>query len=123
MELTCYLKQEAEKDVLINVKGFSLQSKYILHRDSAKMDRLLQFLITWVSSWPPPPLENFLKGWGILSKEKGVVLYAVNSGETKAEIREFLDKTKLPITVARDEDQDISQTYQIAGLPMNIPWT
>lgn len=53
-------------------------------------------------------------------KDKGVVLYAVNNAETKAEIEAFLKQAKLKLTVARDEDSSIAQTYQVTGFPMTV---
>ncbi|WP_417740155.1 redoxin domain-containing protein [Rosistilla oblonga] len=53
-------------------------------------------------------------------KDKGVVLYAINNAESKAEIEAFLKQSKLAITVARDEDSSIAMTYQVTGFPMTV---
>jgi hypothetical protein len=50
-------------------------------------------------------------------RSRGVVLYAVNQGETPDEIRRFLDQTKLSVTVALDRADSGGSVYGLEGIP------
>jgi thiol-disulfide isomerase/thioredoxin len=50
-------------------------------------------------------------------RSRGVVLYAVNQGETPDEIRRFLDQAKLAVTVALDTADTGGSVYGVEGIP------
>ena len=52
--------------------------------------------------------------------EKGVVLYAVNVGEGKDEIQEFLDHLQLDVDVLLDLEGAVSYDYQVVGVPQTV---
>ena len=49
-----------------------------------------------------------------------LLLLAVNVGEKKDKIQEFMDENKLSFTVLRDEDMKIADTYGIRSFPTTI---
>ncbi len=79
---------------------------------------ILDFWATWcgpcVDALPiiARVAENF--------KDKHVVFYAVNEGETSETIREFLSEENLDIPVLLDEDGIIGSLFQVSGIPQTV---
>ena len=53
-------------------------------------------------------------------KAKGVAFYAVNEGESEEKVSEFLEKTKLKVTVALDKDGKVGNDYGVRGIPRTV---
>ena len=53
-------------------------------------------------------------------KDKGVVFYAVNQGESEDKIKGFLEQTKLSLTVALDKDSKVGALYGVRGIPHSV---
>ena len=49
-----------------------------------------------------------------------LLLLAINVGENKEEIQEFIDENKLSFTVLLDEDMNVANTYGIRSYPTTI---
>ena len=49
-----------------------------------------------------------------------LLLLAINVGENKEEIQEFMDENKLSFTVLLDEDMNVANTYGIRSYPTTI---
>jgi len=53
-------------------------------------------------------------------KDKGVVLIAVNQGETAEEVSAFLKERNLNVIVALDADQEVGTAYKVTGIPQSV---
>lgn len=53
-------------------------------------------------------------------KDKGVVFYAVNIGETADKIRSFLESTHIQCTVALDSESEVATQYGASSIPMSF---
>ena len=76
---------------------------------------LINFWATWC---PPcraemPYLQQIYEEW----LERGLVLLAVNIGESSSEVAEFMQSYNLSFPVLLDTKQEISQKYNVRGIP------
>lgn len=53
-------------------------------------------------------------------KDKDVVFLAVNIQETPAQIKEFLDKKNLKVSVGLDSEGKVAEMYQVRGIPQTV---
>ena len=53
-------------------------------------------------------------------KEQGVVFYAVNIGEEKQAVVDFLDEQKLKLPVALDLRSTVAASYRVSGIPQTV---
>ncbi len=53
-------------------------------------------------------------------KDKDVVFLAVNIQETPEQIKQFLDKKNLKISVGLDTDGKVAELYQVRGIPQTV---
>lgn len=53
-------------------------------------------------------------------KDKDVVFLAVNVQETPEQIKNFLDKNNLKITVGMDPEGKVAELYQVRGIPQTV---
>lgn len=53
-------------------------------------------------------------------KDKDVVFLAVNIQETPAQIKEFLDKKNLKVSVGLDTEGKVAEMYQVRGIPQTV---
>ena len=53
-------------------------------------------------------------------KEKGVLLYAVNLGDSKDEIAKFLETSKINPTVAFDPEGKVGELFKVKGIPQTV---
>lgn len=75
----------------------------------------------WAIRCPPcravmPVLEKVVEEF----KGKNVVLYAVNSEDDPATIKEFLETMAINVTVARDAEGTVATAYQVEGIPQTV---
>ena len=76
---------------------------------------LVNFWTTWC---PPcrsemPFLQQIYEEWS----DTGLVLLAVDSGESQARVKEFLETRSLSLPVLLDTDNRVAQKYNIRGIP------
>ena len=76
---------------------------------------LLNFWATWC---PPcraemPYLQQIYEEWS----DKGLVLLAIDIGESSARVKEFLEANNLSLSVPLDTNQIVAQKYNITGIP------
>jgi len=76
---------------------------------------LINFWATWC---PPcraemPYLEEVYREWS----GKGVVLLAINIGETSSQVKEFLQSHSLSLPVLLDTGQNVARRYNIQYIP------
>ncbi|MGI8906584.1 MAG: redoxin domain-containing protein [Candidatus Sumerlaeaceae bacterium] len=76
---------------------------------------ILDFFATWCG-----PCRRSMPGVEQLAKRyaaQGVELYAVNQGETAAQVRQFLQQNKLSSNVLLDMNSAVGRAYQVGGIP------
>ncbi|HYE83341.1 MAG TPA: TlpA disulfide reductase family protein [Clostridia bacterium] len=76
------------------------------------------YLNFWATWCPPckaemPDLEKLYQE----TKESGLVILAVNVGEDKKTVQDFITKNKYNFPVLLDTKGEISQQYQVTGIP------
>lgn len=76
---------------------------------------LLNFWATWCGPCRTemPFLEEVYREW----EEKGLVMLAVNVGETAATVQSFMDENGFTMPVLLDRTQATSRNYNITGIP------
>ena len=72
----------------------------------------------WATECPPcvwemPWLQEVYEEWSA----KGLVLLAINIGESSSRVQEFMQSEGLSLPVVLDEEGDIAQKYNIIGIP------
>lgn len=79
---------------------------------------LLDFWATWCGPCVAAmPIVEEVAG---KFKDKGLVFYAVNAGEEPDAIKEFLEKSKLNVPVALDQQGEIGKSYGVRGIPQTL---
>ncbi len=76
---------------------------------------LINFWATWC---PPcrdemPDLEKIYEEWS----DKGLMLLAINVGESPALVKEFLETHNFSVPVFLDTERSVSEKYNITGIP------
>lgn len=79
------------------------------------------FLNFWASWCPPckaemPDIEKLYEE----TKDSDLVILAVNVGESKSEVTSFLNDNKYSFPVLLDSDQNITNQYNIKGIPTSF---
>jgi len=86
------------------------------HRGSETV--VLDFWATWCT-----PCRKSLPALADLCREyagRGVVLYAINIGDSEKAIESFMGEVGLECPVALDRDGAVAQRYHVAGIPQSI---
>jgi len=76
---------------------------------------LINFWATWC---PPcrsemPYIQEIYEEWA----DKGLVILAVNIGESSSTVEDFMQSQNLSFTVLLDTKSDVAQKYNITGIP------
>ena len=50
-------------------------------------------------------------------KEKGLVVFAVNQGESSETARKYLEKNQYATTALLDQTSDVGRRYKVSGIP------
>jgi len=76
-------------------------------------------LVNFWASWCGPCLLEmpFLHMTHEQWAEKGLVMLAINIGESPSEVKEFVESRGLTFTVLLDTKQEVAQIYNIRGIP------
>jgi len=76
---------------------------------------LINFWATWCSPCRSemPYIQEIYEEWA----DKGLVVLAINIGESSAKAEEFMQSYNLSFTVLLDTKQDVAQRYNISGIP------
>jgi peroxiredoxin len=93
--------------------GGTVESKEFQHKVV-----ILDFWATWC-----PPCVKALPTIAKVAEEyrdRGVLFYAVDLGETPDEVEKFLTEQKLDIPVVFDTDTAVAKLYQVAGIPQTV---
>ena len=92
-----------------------MKGKFKLADARDKHPVMIDFWATWCGPcvMELPILADVAKQY----KEKGIVFVAVNLREKPEEIKAFLEKKKLDVTVALDSDGATGDTYKVEGIP------
>ena len=79
---------------------------------------MLDFWATWCGPCRlgMPAISEVAKEY----KDKGVVLYAVNQGESRELAESYLASSGLDLVVARDPKYVASQLYKVSGIPRTV---
>jgi len=76
-------------------------------------------LINFWASWcgpcrsEMPYIQEIYEEW----VDKGLVLLAINIGESSSKVEEFMQGLNLSFTVLLDTKQDVAQRYNVTGIP------
>ncbi len=76
-------------------------------------------IINFWATWCPPCRKEFPsmnRAWKTLQKE-GVLMLAINVGEERDMVKEFIEQYPIDFTVLLDEDGVTSQDWNIRGMP------
>lgn len=76
-------------------------------------------LLNFWASWCQPCREEmpYLQQIYNNNKDKGLVFYAIDIGESPDTINKFFQDNSLFMPVLLDSDKSVSQSYQITGIP------
>jgi len=79
---------------------------------------LINFWATWC---PPcrvemPYIQEIYEEW----TDKGLVLLAINIGESSSTVRDFIQSQNLSFTVLLDTKKDVAQRYGVSGIPTTL---
>jgi len=76
---------------------------------------LINFWATWCSPCRSemPYIQEIYEEWS----DKGLVVLAINIGESSSKAEEFMQSYNLSFTVLLDTKQDVAQRYNITGIP------
>jgi peroxiredoxin len=79
---------------------------------------LLDFWATWCGPCVEamPQVDAVAKQYA----NKGLVFFAVNSGEDVATVKSFLESKKMEVPVAMDEKNTVGPMYQVSGIPQTL---
>ena len=76
-------------------------------------------LVNFWASWCPPCrsempyIQEIYEEWS----DKGLLVLAINIGESSSKAEEFMQSYNLSFTVLLDTKQDVAQRYNITGIP------
>ena len=79
---------------------------------------ILNFWATWCG-WcvvEMPYLQEIFSDW----QDEGLVMLAINKGETYSEAQEFMESNNLSFTALLDTDEAVSLMYGVSGIPITI---
>jgi peroxiredoxin len=104
--------QKAYEFVLKDVKE---QSKKLSEYNNQKI--MLHFWADWCSSCREEffTLENIYQQL----KLQNAIIIGINVGQTKEHVKELIDEYGITFPMLRDESKEISEKYEVRGLPMN----
>ena len=76
---------------------------------------MLNFWATWCGPcvYEMPYLQQIYEEWST----KGLVLRAIDMGESSAQVKEFLQKYNLSLPVLLDTEQEVALRYNVLGIP------
>ena len=102
--------QQAPDFQLQNLDGQSISLKEFKDKPV-----LINFWATWCGPcvYEMPFLQEIHNEWS----GKGLVLLAINKGESPATVSSFLQDQNLSIPVLLDTEQTVSQRYNVFGIP------
>jgi thiol-disulfide isomerase/thioredoxin len=87
----------------------------------AHRDKEVVILDFW-ATWCPPCIEGLPIVAKVAAKyrDQGVVLYAVNEGESAKEVEPFLAEQKLDLPVVFDSEGSVGDLYRVSGIPQTV---
>ena len=93
----------------------NLEGKAVSLRSFGDKPILINFWATWCGAclYEMPILEQIYEEWS----EKGLVMLAINVGESPAKIQSFLKRYNFSIPVLLDTTETVARRYGITGLP------
>ena len=76
---------------------------------------LINFWATWCGYCidEMPYIQEIYEEWS----DKGLVVLAINKGESSSKVEEFMQSNSLSFVVLLDTKQDVAQRYNITGIP------
>jgi len=93
----------------------NLEGKTVSLRSLKGKPVLINFWATWCDAclYEMPILEQIYEEWS----EKGLVMLAINAGESPAKIQSFLKRYNFSIPVLLDTSEAVARRYGVTGLP------
>ena len=101
-----------------NFKLPNLEGETVSLSDLRGKPVMLNFWATWC---PPcreemPFIQQVYEQWS----DKGLVVLAINLGESSAKVKEFMQSYGLSFPVLLDTKEDVAQKYNIRGIPTTV---
>ena len=111
-------QQEQDKTNLMDNYDFTLED---LNGNKVTLSQLKGkkvFLNFWATWCPPckaemPDIEKLYQE----TKDSDLVILAVNAGDDKKTVQDFIAKNNYNFSVLLDSDGEVSQLYQVTGIP------
>jgi len=93
----------------------NLEGKLVFLRNFRGKPVMLNFWATWCGYcvYEMPYLQQIYEEWST----KGLVLRAIDMGESSAQVKEFLQKYNLSLPVLLDTEQEVALRYNVLGIP------
>ncbi|WP_051542051.1 TlpA disulfide reductase family protein [Clostridium lundense] len=111
-------EEEAKKIKAIDFKLVDINGKERTLSEFKGKKVFLNFWATWCG-YCKTEMKDIQKLYDE-TKDKNIVILAVDVGESKDKVKDFIDNNKYTFTVLLDKDQEITKAYGIQGFPTTL---
>lgn len=111
-------EDKPKKIISIDFKLKDLNHKEVSLKEFKGKKVMINFWATWCGYCVQemPYIQNVYNE----TKDKNIVILAVNVGENKDKVKKFIEKKGYDFPVVLDESQDVAQNYGVQGFPTTL---